>query len=97
MNYPTLQNGLPPLHIACWQGHVNVVEILLKFGSQVDIQDKVKFSLVSRCISDSITSLKVCFIHRLVTLLFGIPVSVAMLNLLSYLQNMESRSIYRTM
>ena len=39
--YLTLQDGLPPLHIACWQGHVDVAEILLKYGAQIDIQAKV--------------------------------------------------------
>lgn len=44
--YLTLQDGLPPLHIACWQGHVDVTEILLKCGAQIDIQAKVILTIV---------------------------------------------------
>ena len=36
-----LQDGLPPLHVACWQGHVKVAEILLKCGALIDLQDNV--------------------------------------------------------
>ena len=45
--YLTLQDGLPPLHIACWQGHHDVAEILLKSGALVDTQDKVTLSYYS--------------------------------------------------
>ena len=36
-----LQNGWTPLHFACYEGHTEVVEILIKHGAQLDIRDEV--------------------------------------------------------
>lgn len=38
-----LQNGLAPIHLAAQEDKVNVAEVLVKFGSEIDPQTKVRY------------------------------------------------------
>lgn len=40
-SFPILQHGRTPLHLAAHKGHLNVVQILLKAGCELNIQDDV--------------------------------------------------------
>jgi hypothetical protein len=40
LEYNTVKTNATPLHIAAQQGHLTVVEVLLKFGASVDSQDE---------------------------------------------------------
>lgn len=41
------QNGLTPLHLAAQEDHVNVAECLVKYGSSIDPQTKVRIHWLS--------------------------------------------------
>lgn len=36
-----VQNGLTPMHLAAQEDKVNVAEVLVKYGSEIDPQTKV--------------------------------------------------------
>jgi ankyrin repeat protein len=41
-----LQYGHPPLHNACWRGHVDVVSLLLAAGAPLEAIDEVLYEFV---------------------------------------------------
>ena len=47
-SYLHVQDKSTPLMIACHNGHVDVVNVLLQHGASVHLQNKVKLSLFHR-------------------------------------------------
>ena len=42
MHIYVIQNGETALHIACSEGHMEVIHLLLQNGSDVNLQDQVR-------------------------------------------------------
>ena len=63
-----LQYGETALHKAALKGHVEVVELLVKYGAAVDIRNKVLHCTYRKHFNDmdtnDIVSMTLCFSHH---------------------------------